>query len=149
MIKSCLKELSKLGANHIIHNVSFLGAAIDRLDREKTKFLWANILSTVLPGEIKNVYTSYDWILLYYSMCEHEKSQGRNKIYFEPYVEEQRTNLLADYGRVGHLPAVASPEEHVFRLRNYNIKGLGTSSIGHLAYRDCLRSILFYIRFYV
>ena len=74
VIKTCLKELSRLGANHIIHNVTFLGAAIDRIDRDKTKYLWADILGTVLPGEIKNVYTSNDWILIYYSACELAQS---------------------------------------------------------------------------
>ena len=57
VIKTCLKELSRLGATNLIHNVTFLGAAIDRLDRDKTKSMWADILGTVLPGEIKNVYT--------------------------------------------------------------------------------------------
>jgi len=61
-----------------VHHVTFLGAAIDRLDRDKTKLLWADILSTVLPGDIKNVHTTNDWVLLYYSMCELEQSQGRN-----------------------------------------------------------------------
>lgn len=37
VIKTCLKELSKLQATHIIHNITFLGAAIDRIDRDKTK----------------------------------------------------------------------------------------------------------------
>ena len=43
--------------------------------------LWADILGTVLPGDIKNVHTTTDWILLYYSICELEQSQGRNDIY--------------------------------------------------------------------
>ena len=36
VIKSCLKELHSLNANHIIHHVTFLAAAIDRMDRQKT-----------------------------------------------------------------------------------------------------------------
>ena len=74
VIKSCLKELHSLNANHIIHHVTHLAAAIDRMDRQKTQMLWADILGTVLPGEIKNVHTTTDWILVYYSVCELEQS---------------------------------------------------------------------------
>ena len=130
--------------------MTFLGAAIDRIDRDKTKLLWADILGSVLPGEIKNVYTTNDWILIYYSACETEQSQGRNSVYTKQLIDDRRTNLLADDEGFSDLPAVAGAGELVFRLRNYSIKGLGSSSrfgLGHLEYRDCLTSILDYIRF--
>lgn len=37
----------------------------------------------------------------------------------------RRTNLLAEHLEKSHMPAVARPNELVFRLRNYCIKGLG------------------------
>lgn len=67
-------------------------------------------------------------------------------------IDDRRANLLADDEGFGHLPAVAGIGERVFRLRNYSIKGLGSSSrfgLGHLEYRDCLTAILDYIRFNV
>lgn len=33
VIKSCLKTLDKLGASHIIHEVTFMGGAIDCFDK--------------------------------------------------------------------------------------------------------------------
>ena len=74
VIKSCLKTLSALGATEIIHNVTFMGGAIDRLDRDKTKLLWSGILSTIIAGEIKNVLTKKDLVLLLYSICETASS---------------------------------------------------------------------------
>lgn len=50
VIKSCLKTLYRLGATDLIQNVTFMGGAIDRLDREKTCELWATILSSCVPG---------------------------------------------------------------------------------------------------
>lgn len=60
-----------------------MGAAIDKLDREKTKGLWSNILSSTVAGEIRNVYTKRDLILIMYSICETDTSAGRNKIFFQ------------------------------------------------------------------
>ena len=51
-----------------------MGGAIDRLDRDKSKELWSNILSTVVAGEIRNVYTKKDLILFLYSLCEADVS---------------------------------------------------------------------------
>jgi len=51
-----------------------MGGAIDRLDRDKTKELWSNILSSVVAGEIRNVYTKKDLILILYSLCEADFS---------------------------------------------------------------------------
>ena len=70
-----------LGATDLIQNVTFMGGAIDRLDREKTRSLWSNILSSVVPGQIRNVYTKKDLILILYSICEIDESVGRNIIF--------------------------------------------------------------------
>ena len=91
-----MKELSKLHACRIIHNVTFMAAAIDRMDRDKTKMLWMDILGSVIAGEIKNVHTTNDWILIYYSICEAEESQGRSAIYINQMVDGRRGNLLAE-----------------------------------------------------
>ena len=53
-----------MGAFDVIQNVTFLGGAIDRLDREKTMDHWSTILSQTVPGTIKNVYTKKDFVLL-------------------------------------------------------------------------------------
>ena len=88
VIKSCLKTLHKLGANDLIQNVTLMGGAIDKLDRDKTKQLWATILSTVIPGEIRNVFTKKDLILLMYSICETDHSAGRNKLFVQQFIGE-------------------------------------------------------------
>ena len=63
VVKSCLKTLRELDATDIIQNVTFLGAAIDLPDKDKTRAKMIDILSQVVCGEIKNVYTKKDWIL--------------------------------------------------------------------------------------
>ena len=59
-----------LGAADLIQNVTFMGGAIDRPDKEKTRELWAEIFSSTVSGQISNVYTKKDLILLLYSLCE-------------------------------------------------------------------------------
>ena len=98
VIKSCLKTLHQLGANDLIHNVTLMGGAIDRLDRAKSKELWATILSSVISGEVKNVFTKKDYILLMYSICETDQSAGRNKLFTTAFLGNRRTNLLAEEG---------------------------------------------------
>lgn len=46
VIKSCLKCLHKLGAQHIIHQVTFLGGATGLLDKPSKTELWQKILSS-------------------------------------------------------------------------------------------------------
>lgn len=150
VIKSCLKTLHALGASQIIHNVTFMGGAIDRLDRAKTRHLWTSVLSTVVAGEIKNVRTKKDLILILYSICETTESQGRNDIFNSQFVEARRTNLLADRERSLELPAVAQVGDTAFRLRNFDLWSLPSKNligIGHLQYRDYLTLILRYIQF--
>ena len=65
-MKTCLKTLLELGANDVIQNVTFLGAAIDRPDKAKTRWKMANVFSSTISGEIKNVFTKNDWILFLY-----------------------------------------------------------------------------------
>jgi hypothetical protein len=45
VIKSCLKTLDQLEARHIIHQITFLGGAVDNLDKEKHFQLWTGILA--------------------------------------------------------------------------------------------------------
>jgi hypothetical protein len=67
VIKSCLKTMHKLEANDVIHNVTFMGAAIDLPDKNKSEKLWSQILSTTVSGLITNAYTKGDAVLLLYS----------------------------------------------------------------------------------
>ena len=126
VIKSCLKTLHVLGATDLIHKVTFMGGAINRLDRDKSREQWSTILSQIIPGEIKNVYTKKDLVLLLYSASEQGKSTGRNNIFPEPFLGAKRTNLLAEGGQntKNKLPAIASPGDLAFSLRNFNIWSL-------------------------
>ena len=96
VIKSCLKTLHRLGAHSVIHNITFMAGAIDKMDRDKTKELWAEIFSTTVPGQIKNVYTKKDMILMMYSICETDASQGRNDVFKKQFIGDRRSNLLAE-----------------------------------------------------
>ena len=148
VIKSCLKTLHMLGATEIIHNVTFMGGAVDRIDRPKSRELWAQILSSILSGEVKNVYTKKDLILLLYSMCETAFSQGRSTVFERRMLGSRRTNLHAEEESYQSDLVIASEDDWAFRLRNYNIWSLKSSSffgLGHLQYRDQLRLILEYI----
>ena len=66
-MKSCLKTLAEIGANNVIQNVTFLGAAIDLPDKEKTREKMASVFSSTISGEMKNVHTTKDLILISYS----------------------------------------------------------------------------------
>lgn len=50
VIKSCLKTLLFLGATDVIHNVTFLGAAIDRPDKHKNRQKIVAVFSQVISG---------------------------------------------------------------------------------------------------
>ena len=82
--KSCLKTLSFLGATDVIQNVTFMGAAIDKMDKSKTRVKMASVLSNIVAGEIKNVWTKKDWILAgLYTPCEGALAMGRDDVYPE------------------------------------------------------------------
>ena len=71
MIKSCLKTLHELGVANLIQNVTFMGGAIDRLDKNEAKlFKWSTIFSEIVNGEIRNVYTKKDVILVFFQIRE-------------------------------------------------------------------------------
>ena len=82
-MKTCLKTLNILGATDIIQNVTFMGAAIDKPDKAKTRFKIAEVFSHVVAGEIKNVFTNKDWVLLLYNVCEIDLAMGRTDVYDE------------------------------------------------------------------
>ena len=67
VLKSILKMLHTLDANDIIQNVTFMGAAVDVLDKPKLEPLWTSIFSETLSGTIVNAYSTSDAILLFYS----------------------------------------------------------------------------------
>jgi hypothetical protein len=67
-MKSCLKALEMMQAKHIIHEVTFMGGAVDRFDKPKHNELWQRIFSSPVPGLIKNVFTKCDYVLLTYTI---------------------------------------------------------------------------------
>lgn len=64
-----------------MHEVTFLGGAIDCLDKTKHSELWQKILSDQIPGTIKNVYTKKDFMLLLYTITGLDWAIGRNAIF--------------------------------------------------------------------
>ena len=66
----------------MIQNVTFLGAAIDKPDKRKTKDKMAMVFNQVVAGEIKNVHTKKDYILsLLYTPCELDLAMGRHDVF--------------------------------------------------------------------
>ena len=59
--------LHTLDTNDVIQNVTFMGAAVDVLDKPKLEPLWTSIFSKTLSGSIVNAYTKSDAVLLLYS----------------------------------------------------------------------------------
>ena len=130
-----------------------MGAAIDKPDKVKTRVKMSEVFSHVVAGEIKNVYTCKDWVLLSYNVCELDLAMGRSDVFAEQFLDGRRTNLLGEIERYSDLNAVADPAERVFLLQNYDIQELNSTTsffkkIGHLTYRDNLKLILDYIDFH-
>ena len=52
-----------------------MGGAIERLDKDEAKLhKWSTILSEIINGEIRNVYTKKDAILVLFQVCEVSSS---------------------------------------------------------------------------
>jgi hypothetical protein len=83
VIKSCLKMLHKLGAAQMVHEVTLLGGATNCLDNPKNSQLWNSILSAQVAGQIKNVFTKRDLVLLLYSASEVDCAVGRSACFTE------------------------------------------------------------------
>jgi len=151
-VKTCLKTLHELGATQIIQNVTFLGAAIDKPDKEKTRRRMAEVFSNIVAGEIKNVFTANDWILPMYMVCETDLAMGRSDVFTEQFLDGRRTNLLGEIERHRELSAIASHDQRVFLLQNYDIYSLKSSwflnGIGHISYKNNLQLILEHIDFH-
>ena len=81
VVKSALKTLHAFGAHNVVQNVTFMGAAVDVLDKPKIEQRWVNIFASTVSGTIKNVYTKWDVILLLYSASQHDFSLGRNPVF--------------------------------------------------------------------
>ena len=83
VVKSTLKTLHAFGAHNVVQNVTFMGAAVDVLDKPKIEQRWVNIFASTVSGTIKNVYTKWDVILLLYSASQFDHSLGRNKVFYK------------------------------------------------------------------
>jgi len=123
-----------------------LGGATNLLDKQKNGELWQRILSSQVPGQIKNVFTKRDLILLLYTFSEKGWSLGRNPV-FEINSEKHR-NFNYDKGEE---MLVAPKELTTFRLTNFNLWSLASDDIGgigHTNYRSNLDKILSFINYY-
>ena len=158
VIKSCLKTLNDLAPQtDLVQNVTFMGAAIDTPDKKKTLQRMAMVFHSVIKGEIKNVHTDKDLILvLFYTPCELDYAMGRNAAFVKQFETVKhrrvRTNLHGEVSKNLHEFAVAQPDDNVFRMKNYDIYSLGGGwwifgGIGHLTYRENLGKILPFIDF--
>jgi|ABSN01.1.fsa_nt_gi hypothetical protein len=98
-----------------------MGAAIDKPDKAKTRVKMSEVFSQVVAGEIKNVYTCKDKILLLYNACELDFAMGRSDVFDKQFLDGRRTNLLGETEKYSDLIAVADPADRVFVLRNYDI----------------------------
>lgn len=56
--------MDKLGASDLIQEVTFMGGAVKKFDKTSK---WLKIFSRQVSGQIKNVFTERDFILLMYS----------------------------------------------------------------------------------
>lgn len=90
VIKSCIKMLNKIGANDIIHNVTLLGGATSLQPKANNTSI-IDSLSQTINGEIKNVHTIKDIVLLLYSLSTKKKAIGRNKLFIKD------ENLIKNY----------------------------------------------------
>lgn len=131
--------------------MTFLGAAIDLPDKDKTRDRMIHTFSNVVAGEIKNVHTKKDWVLAaLYTTCEFDWAMGRNAVFEKHFIDGRRVNLLAeqDYYE-GELRAIAEEGQKVIRLRNHDIYDLNSNwwftGIGHTSYRDNMDLILQHI----
>jgi len=76
--KTCVKTLHSLEAHSLMQNVTFLAGAMSKLDKDaKTKAFWAEIFSKSVNGEVRNVYTRKDFILILFSISQLSWSAGR------------------------------------------------------------------------
>lgn len=140
VIKSCLKTLHQIRCRNIIHEITFLGGAIDCLDKSKHTQLWQKILSDQIPGTIKNVYTKKDFMLLLYTITGLDWAIGRNAIFIQKTAVR---NFALDNGTELVVSQSAS-----FKLKNYDLKSLASEScsvVGHTNYKANLKNILEFI----
>ena len=145
-MKTCLQTLSRLNATDVIQNVTFLSAAIGKLDKSNQRQKMAAVFSHVIAGEIKNLWTKNDLILVLYHCCEKQTAMGRDDIFPDQTLDNIRTNLLGEQaGPSQPENTVAEPGENVFRLQNYDLAQV--SKIGHMKIREVLPLILKFIEF--
>eukprot|EP00347_Sterkiella_histriomuscorum_P001838 403370484 len=115
VIKSCLKVLYKLGINDRIHNVTFI-CGTNTLHSKSDHYKWERILHNVVRGQIKNLYSQSDVLLILYTMLEKQKSIGCTQVYDK---SQQNMSNLSKIKGSDTLSCIK--DENEFRLRNYDI----------------------------
>ena len=99
-----------------------------------------------MPGQITNVYTKRDLILMLYSFAEKGWSLGRNAVF------EENSGIYRNFKYDKGSESLVAPHELVtFSLTNYNLWSLASDDIGgigHTNYRSNLKNILAFINYY-
>ena len=86
----------------------------------KNKRKWAFILSNVVNGSVKNVFSKQDRLLHLYSLCEISVAAGRNEIVILEDENDPNSNLVSNFdisknvissqqSGVGHLNYMKEP----------------------------------------
>ena len=88
-----------------------------------------------MPGQIRNVYTKNDWILLLFTITEMDWSMGRNAVFEKNSLKHRNFDYDNNKEKV---TLVAHKDVFTFRLKNYNIWSLASENfggVGHMSYR--------------
>ena len=142
--KSCIKTLHKIGACsntkfNIIHNITLMGGAINFVGVGKEQ-KWRKIFGESVSGQIRNVYSTKDYILLGYSYSHGGKqTAGRNHLDFEQ----------APASAVHPMTSLDFTNYNVTNLADVTNGGITAIDSGHLNYRGILMGrLLMMVSFY-
>ena len=114
------------------------------------------ILSETIPGQVQNVYTAKDLILILYSISQTDWAMGRNPMFVKQKQGERENMIEEDPNKAefASLSVVAQPHQQPFTVKNYSIWSLNPGhdknyilGIGHMQYRAQLDLILHFIDF--
>ena len=81
---------------NIVQNVTLMGGAINFSGLEKER-KWHQIFNQTISGQLRNIYSTNDYVLLGYSLTHDGKqSAGRNQLNFEYVIDgdENESSVL-------------------------------------------------------
>lgn len=142
MVKTCLKTLSRIGADGVIQNVTFLGGAADISKKENVD--WPSIFSNVVSGRVSNVYSEKDLTLILYNFSQQKSAIGRRKVF------EDDENNIENKNASDKDIAVKDCNRYIFR--NFDISDLiifkeDFWTLGHMIYRKKMLDIFAHIQY--